>query len=107
MNDIEEKCNETSRTSTSVSIHYSYVFCDGGERKYNSFRKAVSLFAGRKFAVKSTVSMFKSYKSLDGTYLYQAREVIIDREAAYTSSMLLTFSSRCIKDITYMQVWSL
>lgn len=104
MSDIEEKCNETSRTSTSVSIHYSYVFCDGGERKYNSFRKAVSLFAGRKFAVKSIVSMFKSFRSLDSTYLYQAQEVVIDREAAHTSSMSLAFASRCIKDITHMQV---
>jgi len=75
MSNIEEKCNETSRTSTSLSIHYSYVFCDGGEQKYNSFRKAVSLFAGHKFTVKSTVSMFGSFKSLDSAYLYQTQKV--------------------------------
>lgn len=51
----------------------------GGEEKRNSSRRAVSLFAGRKFAVKSTASAFKSFRTLDSVYLYVAREVIIDR----------------------------
>jgi len=48
---IEEKYDETSRTSTFVPIRYTDASRHGKGGKYNSFRRTVSLFAGRKLAI--------------------------------------------------------
>jgi len=87
---IEEKYDETSRTSTFLPIRYTDASRHGGRGKYNSFRRAVSLFAGRKLVVSRERdrdilrASATSPRTLDSAYLYRWR-IVVDLVPSYFS----------------------